>query len=56
VATPIEWSELASVKPGSYHIGNIRQRLAHRPDPWAGIDSHRGSATAARRRFAKLYG
>lgn len=36
VATPIEWSELARVKPGSFTIKNIAKRLAK--NPWKGID------------------
>jgi bifunctional non-homologous end joining protein LigD len=51
VATPIEWSELGNVEPGCYHIGNIRQRLAHKPDPWADLDRHRRSARTARTRL-----
>jgi bifunctional non-homologous end joining protein LigD len=54
VATPIEWSELGNVEPGSYHIGNIRRRLAHKSDPWADLDRHRRSARTARKRLDHL--
>ena len=40
VATPIDWDELQdkSLKPHSYHLKNIFQRLGQKPDPWAGFD------------------
>jgi bifunctional non-homologous end joining protein LigD len=44
VPTPIELDELARTTPDRYHLGNIRRRLAAKPDPWANIAA---SATAA---------
>ena len=38
IATPISWEELvAGIKPDSFHMGNIRERLAGlETDPWEG--------------------
>jgi bifunctional non-homologous end joining protein LigD len=35
VATPLDWSELGTVDPGSYSIQNLFRRLGQRDDPWA---------------------
>jgi bifunctional non-homologous end joining protein LigD len=54
VATPVDWSELGRVAPASYHLGNVRRRLARKGDPWADLDVHAGSGIDARRRLAEL--
>lgn len=36
-ATPLDWGELGRSGPASYGLGNLRQRLARKADPWAGI-------------------
>lgn len=43
VATPIDWDELGSVTPRSYHVRNLFRRLGQRDDPWR----HPPSAAAA---------
>lgn len=47
VATPIDWTELGSVDARSYHFGNLFRRLAHKEDPWSGIDAHAGTIDEA---------
>jgi bifunctional non-homologous end joining protein LigD len=38
IAVPLGWDELSRLRAAAqYHIGNIRQRIARRPDPWQGI-------------------
>ncbi len=34
VATPIDWDEVATVEPRSYHVRNLFRRLGQREDPW----------------------
>lgn len=36
IATPLDWQELGrkGIGPRKYHLGNIRQRLARKKDPW----------------------
>lgn len=54
VATPLDWSELGRATPDRYHPRSLRQRLARKPDPWATIAEHAGSASRARRRLDTL--
>ena len=58
VATPIEWAELHDPKlgPQRYTIRNIARRLAHKHDPWAGIDRHARALGPARQRLDSLPG
>ncbi|MGD9496523.1 MAG: DNA ligase D [Armatimonadota bacterium] len=48
VATPLDWGELddAGLTPQTWTIHNLRERLAQRGDPWAGIDEHGRSLRA----------
>lgn len=40
VAVPLAWRELSRLRSAApYHFGNVRQRIARHPDPWAGIDA-----------------
>jgi len=48
VATPLEFAELGRVEPDGYHPTSIVRRLARKPDPWADIAAHAGSARRAR--------
>lgn len=42
VATPLDWDELGSkIGPRSYHIGNLRRRLAQKADPYADFFKHK---------------
>ena len=34
IATPVDWDELSSVEPRSYHVRNLFRRLGQREDPW----------------------
>jgi len=54
VATPIDWDELGRVEPRSYRLGNLRRRLARKPDPWAGMADQAGSLSPARARLDEL--
>lgn len=39
IAVPLGWDELSRLRSAAqYHFGNIRERIAKRPDPWRGID------------------
>jgi bifunctional non-homologous end joining protein LigD len=49
VATPIEFAELGRVEPDGYDPTSVLRRLARKPDPWADIASHAGSAARAHR-------
>jgi bifunctional non-homologous end joining protein LigD len=50
VATPVDWSELADESLGSrtYTVENLFHRLAHKEDPWRGMN-RRGRSLADRR-------
>jgi bifunctional non-homologous end joining protein LigD len=54
VATPIDWDELGRVEPRAYRLGNVRRRLARKPDPWAGMADRAGSFEPARARLDGL--
>jgi bifunctional non-homologous end joining protein LigD len=54
VATPIDWGALGRVEPRSYRLGNLRRRLARKPDPWAGMAERAGSLAPARARLDGL--
>ncbi|MBU1275707.1 MAG: non-homologous end-joining DNA ligase [Proteobacteria bacterium] len=56
VATPLEWNELISSGLGaqSYHLGNILERLAEKPDPWQGMGRHGRSLSQARKSLQNL--
>lgn len=47
VATPIEWDELDTpdLRPDSWTINNVPQRLADRGDPWADMHRHARALT-----------
>jgi bifunctional non-homologous end joining protein LigD len=47
VASPQDWPELGRATPGGHHLHNIRNRLAHKTDPWSSIDDHAGSPARA---------
>lgn len=39
LAVPLGWDELPKLRSAAqYHIGNVRERIAKRHEPWAGID------------------
>lgn len=48
VATPIDFAELGRVEPDGYDTTSVVRRLARKPDPWADIAAHAGSAARAR--------
>jgi len=49
VAMPIDWKELASAVPGTFHVRNVPERLRkQRKDPWNGIGEVEQRLTAAR--------
>jgi bifunctional non-homologous end joining protein LigD len=52
VATPLEWDELADddLGPRTWHLKNIRRRLAARDDPWSGMGRRARRLNADRRR------
>jgi bifunctional non-homologous end joining protein LigD len=54
VATPIDWDELGRVEPRAYRLGNVRRRLARKPDPWAGMADRAGDFEPARARLDGL--
>lgn len=56
VATPLTWDELdrPELGPRTYHLANVRQRLAQKEDPWRTIDERPGSARQARERLERL--
>jgi bifunctional non-homologous end joining protein LigD len=56
IATPLEWPELdgRALTPQRYNIGNIFQRLAHKPDPWAGLQRSAHSLSTPRRKLEAL--
>lgn len=47
VATPIDFAELGRVEPDGYDPVSLLRRLARKPDPWADIADHAGSAARA---------
>jgi bifunctional non-homologous end joining protein LigD len=53
VAAPLAWEELddPGLHAGTWTLRTIPGRLAERGDPWRGIDRHRQSLGAARRRL-----
>jgi bifunctional non-homologous end joining protein LigD len=54
VATPIDWDELGRVEPRTYRVGNLRRRLARKPDPWAGMADRAAAFEPARARLDQL--
>lgn len=44
VAVPLDFDELGKVEPARFDLTSVRRRLAHKPDPWADIEKHAGSA------------
>lgn len=54
VAAPITWDELSSTDPRDYTMTSVRNRLAQRDDPWAGIARHRQGIDQAMETLAKL--
>ena len=51
VATPIEFAELGKIEPNGYDLRGIRNRMAHKRDPWRHIHDHARPAGAARKRL-----
>lgn len=51
VAVPLNWHELGKAEPNGWNIVQVRRRLAHKEDPWAGMDGH---AVAADKASARL--
>ncbi len=53
VATPLDWDELdrSELGPRRYHLGNLRQRLGQKRDPWRDMNRHRVSVAKARERL-----
>lgn len=53
VATPLHWAELdrSELGPQRYHIGNLRQRLGQKQDPWRDMSRHRVAVAKARARL-----
>jgi bifunctional non-homologous end joining protein LigD len=54
VSTPIEWDELARVRPDQFTITSVRRRLNQRDDPWKGIRRRAQGLARARRRLDRL--
>jgi bifunctional non-homologous end joining protein LigD len=54
VATPIDWDELGRVEPRAYRVGNLRRRLARKPNPWAGMADRAAAFAPARGRLDEL--
>lgn len=54
-AMPLEWDELSrsGISPQSYHIGNLRRRLARKSDPFADFFQHKRSPAEARDKLAE---
>jgi len=48
VATPIDFAELGRVEPDGHDTTSVIRRLGRKPDPWAGMAAHAGSAARAR--------
>jgi bifunctional non-homologous end joining protein LigD len=57
-ATPLDWDELdrSGLGPQSYHLLNLRHRLAQKDDPWKGMGAHAASAKQAHERLRKRSG
>lgn len=53
VATPLDWNELdrSEVGPRHHHLGNLRQRLGQKRDPWRDMNRHRVAVARARERL-----
>ncbi|MDZ7750639.1 MAG: non-homologous end-joining DNA ligase [Gammaproteobacteria bacterium] len=53
VATPLDWDELdrSELGPQRYHLGNLRQRLGQKQDPWRDMNRHRVAVARARERL-----
>jgi bifunctional non-homologous end joining protein LigD len=57
VATPLKWSELASLSSSQkYTIKNIFQRLSRMKDPWKDINKHATSIKQAQKKLKALMG
>lgn len=48
VATPIDFTELGRVEPDGHDTASVARRLSRKPDPWADMATHAGSAARAR--------
>jgi bifunctional non-homologous end joining protein LigD len=57
VATPLEWDELGrrGLRPDSFTIRDVPQRVAERGDPWSDISRRARSLTKPTQRLAKLH-
>lgn len=47
VVTPLDWDELGRAEPNGWHPRRMRQRLAHKADPWRALHQNPASASAA---------
>ncbi|MBO0876560.1 MAG: non-homologous end-joining DNA ligase [Pseudonocardia sp.] len=51
VATPIEFAELGKIEPSGFGLRGIRNRMAHKRDPWRHIHDHARPTATARKRL-----
>ncbi len=54
VATPIDWHELGKAAPDGWTPKRIKDRLARKGDPWAGMADHAASPAKALKLLEKL--
>ncbi|UOZ04820.1 non-homologous end-joining DNA ligase [Amycolatopsis sp. WQ 127309] len=54
VATPIDWRELGKAEPAGWTPKRIKDRLARKGDPWAGMADHAASPVKALKLLEKL--
>ncbi|WP_328454342.1 non-homologous end-joining DNA ligase [Amycolatopsis sp. NBC_00438] len=54
VATPIDWHELGKAEPDGWTPKRIKDRLARKGDPWAGMAEHAASPAKALELLNKL--
>jgi bifunctional non-homologous end joining protein LigD len=54
VSTPIEWDELARIRPSQYTVTSVLRRLDQRGDAWKGLGRRRQGLARARKRLASL--
>lgn len=54
VATPLDWRELGKAEPDGWTPKRIKERLARKKDPWAGMAEHAASPAKAMELLKKL--
>ncbi|WP_410615363.1 non-homologous end-joining DNA ligase [Amycolatopsis sp. lyj-109] len=54
VATPLDWHELGKAEPDGWTPKRIKERLARKRDPWAGMAEHATSPAKAMEQLKKL--